>query len=200
MTADDDEKMEPGDGRWIPLAPDDVVTLMEPLGTRWWFTGGHALELHLGRSWRDHHDIDVGVCRRDVSRLRPLLDDWRVVVATRGRLAPWDGRDLSAADHENNLRVGRDDGSWCLDMTVGDGDADEWVYRRDPRLRLPWERAVLRTTTGLAYLAPGLQVLFKSKAPRPQDQIDAEEAMAGSTDGPWRSSTANSHRTTPGGH
>lgn len=177
MTADDSTTTGPDGGLWTPFALDDVATLMAPLGIRWWFTGGVALELHLGRSWRDHHDIDVGVCRQDVPQLRPLLDSWRVVVAAKGRLARWDGRDLSAADHENNLRVGRADGSWCLDIVVGDGDADEWVYRRDPRLRLPWERAVLRTATGLAYLAPTLQLLFKSKSPRPQDHADAEEVM-----------------------
>ena len=60
-------------------------------------------------------------------------------------------------------------------LTVGAGHAEEhWVYRRDPTVTRPWEEAVLHTPeTGIPYLAPDLQLLFKSKDHRPKDDEDA---------------------------
>ena len=37
--------------------------------------------------------------------------------------------------------------------------------------------AVLRTTDGIAYLAPELQLLFKSRGRRPKDDVDAAEVI-----------------------
>jgi hypothetical protein len=41
----------------------------------------------------------------------------------------------------------------------------------------PWETAVLRTRSGVPYLAPELQLLFKSKDLRPKDHADAERVI-----------------------
>lgn len=62
-------------------------------------------------------------------------------------------------------------------MTVGDGDAQAWVYRRDPTVRVPWDDAVLHTSGGIPYLAPDLQLLFKSRRPRAKDTVDACEVV-----------------------
>ena len=35
----------------------------------------------------------------------------------------------------------------------------------------------MRTSEGVPYLAPELQLLFKSKVPRPKDDIDAAEVI-----------------------
>jgi hypothetical protein len=64
-----------------------------------------------------------------------------------------------------------------LDIVVGEGDDDEWIYRRDPSVRRPWRDAVLRTGEGLSYLAPELQLLFKSGNPRPKDDEDLAEVL-----------------------
>ncbi len=116
-----------------------VVGLMGRFPARWWVSGGLALGLHVGRSWRDHDDTDVGICRRDVRHLRATLNGWEVVVASQGNLAPWDGRDLWADVRENNLWCRYAGGPWQLDVTLGEGDDHGWVYRRDPSLVLPWD-------------------------------------------------------------
>ena len=48
-----------------------------------------------------------------------------------------------------------------------------WIFRRDPSLRMPWSDAVLQPRSGVPYLAPELQLLYKSRDPRPKDDIDA---------------------------
>lgn len=68
----------------------------------------------------------------------------------------------------------RDGTPWILDITVGEGDDNEWIYRRDPTIRRPWAEAVLISDSGVPYLAPELQLLFKSQGVRPKDDLDVE--------------------------
>ena len=77
------------------MALDDVVTVMRRFPSRWWVSGGLALELHLDRSWRLHDDTDIGICRRDAPDLGATLEGWDIVVASHGLLKPWDGEELS---------------------------------------------------------------------------------------------------------
>ena len=165
-------------GPWEPLALAETVALFAPAPFRWWISGGLALELHLGRSWRGHDDTDVGIRRRDVPLLPGVLRDWDIRVGVSGVLEPWDGGPLAAGGEQNNLWCRRSpDGPWRLDVTVGEGDDDEWIYRRDERVRMPWSDAVLATADRIPYLAPDLQLLFKSARPRPKDEVDAQEVI-----------------------
>ena len=165
-------------GPWEPLDVEAVVHTFAAAPFRWWISGGRALELHLGRSWRDHDDTDVGVSRRDLGALYKLLEHWHVHVAADGRLTPWRGEPLVAEAHQNNLwcRIVAG-GPWVLDITIGEGDDHRWIYRRDQSIQLPWDEAVLRTGDGVPYLAPHLQLLFKSKGRRPKDEVDAAEVI-----------------------
>jgi hypothetical protein len=187
-------------GRWEPMSVEATLAVFDGAPFRWWLSGGRALELHLGRSWREHDDTDVGISRRDVTALPLVLAGWDMHVAAAGRLEPWTGGELDATAHQNNVWCRRHtDRAWLLDVTIGDGDDDMWIYRRDRRIQFRWADAVLRTSGGVPYLAPDLQLLFKSKDRREKDDIDAHEVIPqlGSehrtrlarllpTDHPWR--------------
>jgi hypothetical protein len=165
-------------GTWQPLALGEVVRLFTGFPARWWISGGLALELHLGRSWRRHEDSDVGVLRQDGAALRELLLNWDIQVAAAGRLSPWLGSTVRAEASQNNLWCREAaDRLWCLDVTVGEGDEECWIYRRHPTVRVRWDEAVLRSQGGIPYLAPELQLLFKSKDVRPKDDVDAHEVI-----------------------
>ena len=169
-------------GPWAPLALADLVALMRRFPARWWVTGGLALELYMGRSWRAHGDTDASVLRTDAPLLLAALDGWDISVAAQGELRPWHGTTPRAEINENNLWCRRPGGAWQLDVTVGDGDDEQWVYRRDPSLRRPWDRAVLRSEEGVPYLAPDLQLLFKSTHQRAKDEEDVRVVGPALTD------------------
>lgn len=170
------------DRSWEPLSIHDVIVTFAQAPFRWWFCGGTALELHIKHSWRVHSDIDIGVCRMDARRLYAWLPGWDLHLAAGGRLTPWDGRPLSADDAENNVWCRRDPSApWCLDVTIGAGDERRWVYRRDDRIARSWREAVLVSSEGLPYLAPELQLLFKSKHPRSKDDDDAATVITSLT-------------------
>jgi len=142
-------------GVWQPLGIDAVVELFAGVPFRWWSSGGMALELHLGRSWRSHDDTDVGVVRSQLADAYRVLSEWDPHVAAAGRLSPWHGEPLDSERHQNNVWCRpAPDAPWALDVTVGDGDDEGWISRRDPAVRVPWERAVLVTADGIPYLAP----------------------------------------------
>jgi hypothetical protein len=169
---------EAGLGRWQALELWEVARVFEDFRAPWWICGGHALELSLGRTWRTHDDIDVSVFREDASRLERTFEGWDVEIAANGVLSPWNGSDLRAEENQNNLWCRKGTAQpWCLDITIADGNHESWVFRRDPTIRVPWEHAVLRGQGGLPYLAPELQLLYKSKDIRRKDELDAKEVI-----------------------
>jgi hypothetical protein len=165
-------------GPWEPLDLSEVARLFEEWPARWWISGGVALELHLGRSWRSHGDSDVSILRDDAPALRWLLEDWSIQVAASGILTQWDGSVPVVEDEQNNMWCRKaQDHPWCLDVTISDGDRECWIYRRNPTIRVPWAGAVLLSEQGIPYLSPELQLLFKSKNNRTKDDKDAAEVI-----------------------
>ena len=112
--------------------------------------------------------------RQDQHAVRQVLADWDVHAADPpGRLRPWPvGETLPAAVHDVWCR--RDPGAaWSLQLMLDDATDDVWHYRRDPTITRP-----VASLDGPAsdaarrVLAPDVQLLAKSKAPRPKDDAD----------------------------
>ncbi len=173
-------------GPWEPLPVTIAKKLFERATFRWWLAGGHSLATHLSRngpaqSWRLHDDTDIGICRQDAPRLFDLLPGWDIHVAADGVLTPWRGDPLGpeGSDRAGNNLWCRPSATapWALDILIGDGDEQHWIYRRDRTVRRPWEETVLLTADGLPYLAPEVQLLFKSRTIRPKDTLDANAVI-----------------------
>lgn len=62
-------------------------------------------------------------------------------------------------------------------MLLDGAEGDEWVSRRDARVRLPLERVGRKTADGVPYLAPEAQLFYKAKATRAKDQSDFDAAL-----------------------
>jgi len=136
----------------------------------WFFCGGRALDLFMGRTLRARNDVDIGIFRADQPRLfrhfagREL---WYVDPARKEKL-PWNGQSLALPVHE--LYVGS--GAEALEVLLNEGDGATWIYRRDPRMTMPLDAALRVSAAGWRYLAPEIVLLYKSKHMRPQDEID----------------------------
>ncbi len=153
--------------------------LFEGAPFRWWLTGGLALEQFARASWRGHDDIDIGICREDAPEVHRWLAERRqhLWIAADGKLAPWNGRELREESYEDNVWMkSSPNGPWVLDIQVGDGNEATWTYRRDKSVERQWTSVVL-VTDQVPYLAPEIQLLFKSKSPRPKDCEDARRVI-----------------------
>ena len=159
--------------RWQPLSVDAVAALLAGLPACWWIAGGQAIDLFVGRTTRRHQDLDVAVLRPDQFTVQAHLDGWDLRIAHHGRLTRWAPGQL-LAPHEHEVWGRPDPASpWRLELLVDDVSDGQWVYRRDPAVRLPLDRLGRTTAAGVPYLRPEVVLLYKAKRPRARDERDA---------------------------
>ena len=162
---------------WGALTPTDAVALLSELRAPWWIAGGWALDLYLGRATRAHKDLDVGIFRKDAQSQLAALRDWDVFEARNGVLSPLSAGDSPGAD-VNSLWCKRTSAShWELELMLDNSEGEEWVFRRDARIAHPISSAIRRNPQGIGYLAPEIQLLYKARATRPQDQADFDRVI-----------------------
>lgn len=170
-------------GEWKPISLDSVAELFGTADFPWWIAGGWAIDLFVGRQTREHADIDVLVLRKDHGELRHHLAGWDLHAADPpGSLRPWLlGETLHDGVHDIWCRR-TPTSPWSVQVMLDEAAGDEWVYRRDPRVRRALaELSGPASTPTHPVLAPEVQLLYKSKNPRAKDVEDfnvARELMA----------------------
>lgn len=89
-----------------------------------------------------------------------------------GTLRPWrPGEVLPPGVHDIWCRPAGSE-HWQVQVMLDESDGDDWVSRRDPRVRRSVSTIGNLTESGIPYLVPEIQLFYKSKSPRPKDQID----------------------------
>jgi len=164
------------DMAWNSLPPQAVAELLADAPVRWWLSGGVALDRWLGEPIRERRNTDVSVVHADLPALVASLPDCYDAWAVRDEeLVPF--AEVSVDDEVQPVLV-RDveAGAWVLRINVEDGAPRAWVYKRDPRLQLPWERAVL-DVDGIPTGAPEVQLVWKALRPRPEDDVDKDAVL-----------------------
>jgi aminoglycoside-2''-adenylyltransferase len=150
------------------VEPAQVAGLFSAAPVRWWIAGGRAARV--GARARHHEDTDIVVRIDDLDALREQLSDWDLWEAHDGTLRPLLPGD-SLTEGREQLWARRDaQRPWQLDVLL-DGSEDEWAFKRDPRICVPWPRA-LHTVDGIPYLRPEIALLHKAHLDRPKDRAD----------------------------
>jgi hypothetical protein len=171
-------------GPWEPFTPDEVAGVLEGTTVAWWIAGGWALEALVGRSWRQHDDVDVGFFRDEQVAIRDHLEGWDVRCSDPpGQLRPWlEGEKLPAHVHAIWVRETATQ-PWRLQLMIDERRDGVWRFRRDARIQRPvdtltWQR------DGRRYIAPEVQLLYKAKGMRAKDQSDFDHALPLLKEGP----------------
>lgn len=158
-------------GAWEPFDVETVAALMGPTDVLWWLSGGEALDRFVGRVTRAHGDIDVSVRRADLPRLvTRLTGRLELVIARGGQLFDLDPNAADESVHGLWARL-PGGGPWRVQINLEPCAGDEWVYRRDPRVRRPLTE-VIADLAGVPCVNPAVQLLWKAADPRPQDELD----------------------------
>jgi hypothetical protein len=163
----------------------EVAEAVGNLRAPFYFAGGWAIDLHLGRVTRDHHDIDMLVMRRDHVALHKALNQFSLKkiiphpegLINRGTLIEWpQGERLELPVHQiNAYRAGESEPAF--QVMLAESSDSEWIYRRNPEIRMPISRMGFHPLWGLPYLAPEIVLLFKAKHLEPRDRIDFANAI-----------------------
>ncbi|MFT4030315.1 MAG: hypothetical protein QM675_10615 [Protaetiibacter sp.] len=161
---------------WMPLEPRGVAELLSATSSRWWLSGGAALDRWLGRPIRHRANIDISTLARDLGLLVGALPKgFTAWVLVDDGVVAW-----ADADTDGDLQpvLVRDEstGAWVLQVNAEDGTDAVWMYKRDPRLQLPWDRAVYEID-GIPTGAPEVQLVWKALRPRPEDDIDKDAVL-----------------------
>ena len=172
---------------WSPLSPTQVAAVFDRLEIAWWIAGGVAIDMFVGRATREHGDLDVAMLRRDVAGLVSLLDEWDIQIAHDGVLTPWDGAPLGEEMHQFWVRP-RGADAWVFEILLERSEGDDWLYRRDARLRKPIAEIGRRSAEGIPYLATEICLLYKSprlNVARNQADFDSAAPMLDSGARSW---------------
>ena len=125
---------------------------------------------------RPHEDLDVAVPRGDLDPVIARLSGYHLWAAQNGSLTPLRCFARLPENHEQ-LWVRRDAQSpWVLDLHLQPVDGDDWVFRRDHRIRVPMSTAI-QVTDGIPHLAPELALLHKAHLCRPKDDADVAATL-----------------------
>ena len=145
---------------------------------RWCLVGGMAIDHILGRSTRQHDDIDVAVFRSELQSVREWFLGWEFWYAE----GPGSG--LFRLDSDDQL-PGNVHEIWCrqlpsepwrLEVLVEESTDAIWIYRRNHRITLPIGE-LIRPVAGVPSMAPEVVLLYKAKNPRDRDMADFKAAL-----------------------
>lgn len=162
-------RYDPAVDRWASLSVEAVGRVLRGTSARAWLSGGAALDHRLGRATRQHGDVDVSVLDADwpcfVGDLPRALEPWWAIDGVLERVVE------PSAVRSPNVWCRTVGGDWAVQVNLEAGDASEWRYRRDPSVRLPWDRAVT-DVGGVPTVSAAVQLLWKSARPEPKDDAD----------------------------
>ena len=162
---------------WCPAEPHQAQVWLQGFASPWWIAGGRAIDLFLEQATRAHTDLDVGVLRHDVPALQDALPEWQFFEAKDGQLFELKRGAVPRANVHSLWCRRQKSSVWELEIMLEQVAGDEWVYRRQPMIRRPLTTVLRDSECGIRYLAPEVQLLYKSKHVRPRDDADLRSAL-----------------------
>jgi len=102
------------------------------------------------------------------------LASWEIFEAKDGLITRLRKGDAPRADVNSLWCRLANDTEWTLELMLDDAVEDRWVFRRDPAIERPLSLAIRRDPRGIPFLAPEIQLLYKARTVRAQDQADFE--------------------------
>ncbi|MFN8515558.1 MAG: 50S ribosomal protein L11 methyltransferase [Chloroflexia bacterium] len=124
---------------------------------------------------REHIATLMQINRDDQLAFQAALATWdpRHAADPPGTLRPWRrGEVLPPGVQDVFCRPGPT-APWAFQFNLADTLGDQWVFRRDRRVRRSLAALTRRSDEGLPHVAPEVQLLFKARAtPRPKDEQD----------------------------
>jgi hypothetical protein len=163
--------------QWQPISVDEVWQIFTGAPFAWGLAGGYAMEQFLGRSIREHGDIDIVVFRDDQLKLQRWLTDWRLyAVDPPKHLRRWHADEYLAFGIHDIWCHKEGASSWQVQVMLAEVDGREWFSRRNPRVRGKRED-LFATYNGISCVRVEVLLLYKSRDIRQKDTLDFQACL-----------------------
>jgi hypothetical protein len=124
---------------------------------------------------RDHLGLHKALNGFSLKKIIPQPDG---MPPNRGTIVEWPpGERLELPVHQINA-YRRDETEPAFQVMLAESSEGEWIFRRNPKIRMPLSRMGFSPLLGLPYLAPEIVLLFKAKHLEPRDRIDFDNAVS----------------------
>ena len=149
---------------WDPMSVEDAADLMSGVGVPWWIAGGWAIDLFLGRQTRPHGDTDILIRRDDQLAVQDhLMNQGLTLYKTQQPgLKPWPHGEFIGSPVDDVWCRWAPGAPWVLQLMLICTDGDQWVFKRDPAIRGSLDELGRRTPSGIPYVCPHIQLLYKA--------------------------------------
>lgn len=155
----------------MPFAPcRKIFHLMKNFHYPWFFAGGWAIDLHIGKVSRNHSDIEIAIFRKNQLHLKDYLKDYGFLKVINGEFLPWTNEYLELPIHEIH-GINKQNGE-KLEIMLNETEDEKWKFRRDMRVSYPINKVYSHTKEGIPYLNPEIVLLYKVKNTRKKDHQD----------------------------
>jgi len=164
---------------WDAWRPEEAQRLLAGVRVPWYVAAGWAIDLFHGGQRREHEDLELAAPNGRILELAEALDAYEIFVITGPREATplADALDQLEETHQTWV-LDREAELWRLDIFREPSDGDTWISRRDPSIRLPYDRVIEWTDDGIPYGRPEIVLLYKAKhSHRERDQQDFADTL-----------------------
>jgi hypothetical protein len=156
--------IDPDVSKWDAWRPEQVARLLAGVRVPWYVAAGWAIDLFLGGRQREHSDLEIAVPATRFDEVAGPLGEFEIFVITGSHEATplAEARDRLFDTHQTWMRETAT-GSWRFDVFREPSDGDTWICRREPAIRLTYDRLIEWTDDGIPYARPEFVLLFKAK-------------------------------------
>jgi len=155
-----------------------VKNIMDKFGFPWFVAGGWAIDLFLDKETRMHDDIEIGIYREHQMKLQKYFEKRKKYYINNKSLigkhikVEWNKEYLRLPIHElyieyNDLEI---------EVLLNERDEENWIYRRNEKIKHNEQSVILNTKDGIPYLCPEIVLLYKTKEMREKDIEDIKNA------------------------
>lgn len=151
------------ENNWDSYLPEEIYELFKSLTIPWWIAGGWAIDLFLGSKTRNHLDIDIQILRKDQLKLQEFLESWDLYKTNQPSLKPWEKDEFLQLGVNSIWCRKTPENPWKMQILFLDTEGDKWFFRRKTSIGGFISDIGMKTKTGIPYLAPEIQLLFKAR-------------------------------------
>jgi hypothetical protein len=156
---------------WRAWRPEQAAAQLAGVGIDWCVVGGWSIDLWLDHETREHDDLEIAILRDDFVAIRQHLHAFDLHSVGDGEVRKLAPHATPPADKHQNWVLDTAANAWRMDIMLEEGDAQTWVFRRNPSIKAP-RTQMIGTRNGVPFLKPQGALLYKAKAARAKDEAD----------------------------